>query len=132
MNTACSDCTAPAVCEYGWGAGTRYGCTGHDPLKPPRGTTAQVPRYYRTITFPPAATVAFPGTIGMTPPDRMTAGITPGVAAGPVYLDSWTGPLFPPARAGDYISPGSPYRSEVYADTPTRCWPGPAEDTGDV
>jgi hypothetical protein len=85
----CSDCTAPAVCEYDWGAGIRYGCTGHDPLKTPWAATVQAPRYYRTSAFPAAATVAWPGTTGVTPPDRMTTGITPltGAAA---YGGCWT------------------------------------------
>ena len=57
MNETCTEpeCQAPAVCEYGWGAGLRRACAGHDPLRSPYGLTVRVPPYYRTTGFPVVA-----------------------------------------------------------------------------
>jgi hypothetical protein len=88
MNETCTDCGAPATCRYDWGAGMRYGCAGHDPLRWPFGATmARVPPYYCSLPFfPVLATTGHlsaagywlpPQTVGMTPPERMAIGITP-------------------------------------------------------
>jgi hypothetical protein len=86
-STACTDCGAKATCQYDWGAGMRYGCAAHDPLRWPYGATmARVPQFYQSLPqFPVLATTGHLGigwggehlqNVGITPPDAIgcTAG----------------------------------------------------------
>ena len=64
----CTDCGAPATCEYDYGTGPRKACAGHDPLRPLIAATVRVPSYYRTLDFPIASTVTVPWDSGYVNP----------------------------------------------------------------
>ena len=45
----CTDCGAPATCEYDYGTGLRKACASHDPLRPGLTATVHAPPFYQSL-----------------------------------------------------------------------------------
>ena len=53
----CTDCGAPATCEYDYGTGLRKACASHDPLRPSLTATVHAPPFYQSLPpFPVSVT----------------------------------------------------------------------------
>ena len=81
----CTDCGAPATCEYDYGTGLRKACASHDPLNPLIAATARVPPFYQTIPRFPVPVTHGPGYLtpqfpGYWQPGQV--GISPGCTCG--------------------------------------------------
>lgn len=62
MNETCTDCGAQATCQFDIGAGMKFACADHDPMRPPFGVSFRSNYYYRSLpVFPVLATTGHLG-----------------------------------------------------------------------
>ena len=74
----CTDCGAPATCEYDYGTGLRKACASHDPLRPSLTATVHAPPFYQSLPpFPVSVTTPVctcpPCWGGLVPPPACPA-----------------------------------------------------------
>jgi hypothetical protein len=70
MNETCTDCGARAICRYDYGAGMRYACAAHDPLRPLIAATVHVPPFYQSLPWFPLSVTS--GMVPRQPPAPST------------------------------------------------------------